>query len=192
MEDTIEGVKKIAEAEVLDVISIAPDQNAQEHFFDKKYDKSLDGAGGVPIRKEEDLIRIYEASRRGNYPLLRCYSGTNDVFKMAEMLLETIHNAWAAIPLCWYNVLDGRGPRDVNTSIRENQQLMKWHAEKGVPVEVNEAHHWSLRDAHDVIGVTMAYLAAYNAKKMGVRDYVAQFMFNVPASISPKWIWQRC
>ncbi|MGI1691558.1 cobalamin-dependent protein [Thermoanaerobacter uzonensis] len=186
LEDTIEGVKKIAEAEILDVISLAPDQNAQEHFFDKKYDKALDGAGGVPIRKEEDLLRIYEASRRGNYPLLRCYSGTNDVFKMAEMLLRTIHNAWAAIPLSWYNVLDGRGPRDVNTSIRENQQLMKWHAERGVPVEVNEPHHWSLRDAHDVIGVTTAYLAAYNAKKMGVRDYVAQFMFNVPASISPK------
>jgi hypothetical protein len=186
LEDTIEGVKKIAEAEILDVISLAPDQNAQEHFFDKKYDKSLDGAGGVPIRKEEDLIRIYEASRRGNYPLLRCYSGTNDVFKMAEMLLRTIHNAWAAIPLSWYNVLDGRGPRNVNTSIRENQQLMKWHAKRGVPVEVNEAHHWSLRDAHDIIGVATAYLAAYNAKKMGVRDYVAQFMFNVPASISPK------
>ncbi|ERM93037.1 methionine synthase [Caldanaerobacter subterraneus subsp. yonseiensis KB-1] len=186
LEDTIEGVKRIAEAEVLDVISIAPDQNAQEHFFDKKYDPALDGAGGVPIRKEEDLIRIYEASRRGNYPLLRCYSGTNDVFKMAEMLLRTIKNAWAAIPLSWYNVLDGRGPRDVRTSIRENQQLMKWHAERGVPVEVNEAHHWSLRDAHDVIGVVTAFLAAYNAKKMGVRDYVAQFMFNVPASISPK------
>ncbi|MGB9808699.1 MAG: cobalamin-dependent protein, partial [Caldanaerobacter sp.] len=150
LEDTIEGVKRLAEAEVLDVISIAPDQNAQEHFFDKKYDPALDGAGGVPIRKEEDLIRIYEASRRGNYPLLRCYSGTNDVFKMAEMLLRTIKNAWAAIPLSWYNVLDGRGPRDVRTSIRENQQLMKWHAERGVPVEVNEAHHWSLRDAHDV------------------------------------------
>ncbi|NNG67406.1 cobalamin-dependent protein [Caldanaerobacter subterraneus] len=186
LEDTIEGVKRIAEAEVLDVISIAPDQNAQEHFFDRKYDPALDGAGGVPIRKEEDLIRIYEASRRGNYPLLRCYSGTNDVFKMAEMLLRTIKNAWAAIPLSWYNVLDGRGPRDVRTSIRENQQLMKWHAERGVPVEVNEAHHWSLRDAHDVIGVVTAFLAAYNAKKMGVRDYVAQFMFNVPASISPK------
>lgn len=186
LEDTVEGVKKIASSHILDVISIAPDQNAQEHFFDKKYNKFLDGAGGVPLRKEDDLIKIYEASRCGNYPLLRCYSGTNHVFEMADMLLNTIHNAWAAIPLCWYNVLDGRGPRDVKTSIKENQELMKWHAEMDVPVEVNEAHHWSLRDAHDVIGVAMAYLAAYNAKKMGVKNYVAQFMFNVPPSISPK------
>lgn len=186
LEATIEGVKKIASNHILDVISIAPDQNAQEHFFDKKYDNSLDGAGGVPLRKEEDLIKIYEASRCGNYPLLRCYSGTNHVFEMANMLLNTIHNAWAAIPLCWYNVLDGRGPRDIKKSIKENQKLMKWHAEKGIPVEVNEAHHWSLRDAHDVIGVVTAYLAAYNAKKMGVKDFIAQFMFNVPPSISQK------
>ncbi|MGB9678683.1 MAG: cobalamin B12-binding domain-containing protein [Thermoanaerobacteraceae bacterium] len=186
LDKTVEGIKKIADSKVLDVISIAPDQNAQEHFFDKKYDKSLDGAGGVPLRGKEDFVKLYEASRRGNFPLLRCYSGTNDIFKMAEMLVETINNAWAAIPLCWYNVLDGRGPRPVNISIEENQKLMKWHGERGIPVEVNESHHWSLRDAHDVIGVATAFLAAYNAKKMGVNTYIAQYMFNVPASISPK------
>ncbi|MDI3310262.1 MAG: cobalamin B12-binding domain-containing protein, partial [Thermoanaerobacterium sp.] len=40
--DTLEGVRRIAEEKVLDVISIAPDQNTQEHFFDKKYKASLD------------------------------------------------------------------------------------------------------------------------------------------------------
>jgi len=73
----------------------------------------------------------------------------------------------------------------VEEAIRENQQVMKWHGERNIPVEVNESHHWSLRDAHDTIGVVTAYLAAYNAKKMGVKDYVAQYMFNVPPSISP-------
>ncbi|SNX55168.1 cobalamin B12-binding domain-containing protein [Thermoanaerobacterium sp. RBIITD] len=185
-EDTLKGIKKIAEEKILDVISLAPDQNTQEHFFDKKYNKSLDGAGGVPLRTEEDFRRLYEASRCGNYPLLRCYSGTNDIFKMAKMLKNTIHNAWAAIPLCWYNILDGRGPRQVEEAIAENQKLMKWHADQNIPVEVNEAHHWSLRDAHDAICVAASYLAAYNAKKMGVKNYIAQFMFNVPPSISPK------
>ena len=184
--DTLEGVKRIAEEKVLDVISIAPDQNTQEHFFDKKYNKALDGAGGVPIRTEEEFKKLYDESRRGNYPLLRCYSGTNDVFKMANMLKNTINNAWAAIPLCWYNVLDGRGPRQVEESIRENQKLMKWHADRNIPVEVNEAHHWGLRDAHDAIYVAASYLAAYNAKKMGVKTYIAQFMFNVPPATSPK------
>ncbi|AZR72985.1 methionine synthase [Anoxybacter fermentans] len=185
LEETIAGIEKIAEAKVLDVISLGPDQNAQESFFrPEEMDPKQSGAGGVPIRTEDDLRAIYKASRRGNYPLLRCYSGTRDLLKMAEMLKETINNAWCAVPLSWYNQLDGRGPRPVAAAIAENQQVMKWHGERNIPVEVNEAHHWSLRDAHDTIAVVMAYLAAYNAKKMGVKDYVAQYMFNTPPGTS--------
>jgi hypothetical protein len=62
---------------------------------------------------------------------------------------------------------------------------MRWHAEHGVPVEMNESHHWSLRDAPDVVAVVAAYLAAYNARAAGVRDYVQQLMFNTPPSTSP-------
>lgn len=187
LEDTISSIEKIADSKVLDIISIAPDQNAQEHFFEQdKIDERLRGAGGVPVRSKEDFRALYEASLRGNYPLLRCYSGTKDLIPFAKLLRDTIKNAWCAVPLCWYNVLDKRGPRPLGISIEENQQVMKWHGENNIPVEVNEAHHWSLRDAHDTIGVVMAYLAAYNAKAMGVKDYVAQYMFNVPASISPK------
>ncbi|HWR61393.1 MAG TPA: methionine synthase [Clostridia bacterium] len=186
-EDTVEGVKRIAEARVLDVISIGPDQNTQQFFFaPDRMNRDLNGAGGVPIRSTEDFSRLYAASRRGNYPLLRCYSGTADVFRFAEVLKDTIHNAWCAVPLCWYNVLDGRGTRPVNESMVEGQELMRLHAQWNIPVEVNEAHHWSLRDAHDTIGVAMAFLAAYNAKKAGVKDYIAQYMFNVPPAIHHK------
>lgn len=187
LETTLESIRRIAEAKVLDIVSIAPDQNAQEYFFRQdKMDRRLDGAGGVPLRTRRDFEALFEAAQRGNYPLLRCYSGTNDLIPFAEMLHETIRNAWCAVPLCWYNVLDKRGPRPVAEAIAENQQVMKWHGERGIPVEVNESHHWSLRDAHDTLGVVTAYLAAYNAKKMGVRDYIAQYMFNVPPSMSPK------
>lgn len=187
LEDTIEAIEKIAESKVLDVISIAPDQNAQEYFFRQEMmDNRLDGAGGVPVRTEEDFARLYEAAQRGNYPLLRCYSGTQDILKFADLLQRTIKNAWCAVPLFWYSELDKRGPRKLKDAITENQQVMKWHGERNIPVEVNDPHHWSLRDAHDAIGVAAAYLAAYNAKKMGVKDYVAQYMFNVPAFISPE------
>ncbi len=187
LEDTIEGVREIAEAKVLDVISIGPDQNAQESFFRPEEMKDeLTGAGGVPIRSKEDLERIYSVSRTGNFPLLRCYSGTRDIIKWAEMLQETIKNAWAAIPLCWYSVLDKRSDRTLVEAIKENQSAMRWHAERGIPVEVNEAHHWGLRDAPDVITVTSAFLAAYNAKAMGVRHYIAQLMLNTPPSTSGK------
>jgi methylmalonyl-CoA mutase cobalamin-binding subunit len=187
LEDTVKAIEKIAESKVLDVISIAPDQNAQEYFFRQEMmDNRLDGAGGVPVRTEEDFVRLYEASQRGNYPLLRCYSGTQDILKFADLLQRTIKNAWCAVPLFWYSELDKRGPRKLKDAITENQQVMKWHGERNIPVEVNDPHHWSLRDAHDAIGVAAAYLAAYNAKKMGVKDYVAQYMFNVPAFISPE------
>ncbi len=182
---TIAGIKKIAESKVLDIISLGPDQNAQESFFrPEEMDESEKGAGGVPVRSRDDFKSLFAASQRGNYPLMRCYSGTRDVFKMAQMLRDTINNAWAAVPLSWYNKLDGRGPRGLRESIRENQLLMKWHGERDIPVEVNESHHWSLRDAHDTIAVVMAFLAAYNAKKMGVSNYISQYMFNNPAATS--------
>jgi methylmalonyl-CoA mutase cobalamin-binding subunit len=184
--ETVDAIEKIADSKVLDVISIAPDQNAQEHFFEQhKMDCRLNGAGGVPVRSREDFEKIYAASRQGNYPILRCYSGTKDLISFAGLLNDTINNAWCAVPLYWYSVLDRRGPRTVNEAIRENQLVMKRHGERSIPVEVNESHHWSLRDAHDTIGVVTAYLAAYNAKKMGVKDYISQYMFNVPPSISP-------
>jgi len=185
MEKTIEAIEKIADSEVLDIISVAPDQNAQEFFFDQEnMDESLNGAGGVPIRNENDLRALYNAAQRGNYPLLRSYSGTKNILKFAKVLQDTINNAWCAVPLFWYSELDKRGPRTLKEAITENQRVMVWHGEKNIPVEVNDPHHWSLRDAHDAIGVADAYLAAYNAKRMGVKDYIAQFMFNVPAYIS--------
>jgi hypothetical protein len=185
LDETLQGVARISEAGVLDVLSVGPDQNAQEHFFyPEEMDHSQDGAGGVPIRKSEDLEAIYQSSRRGNYPLVRCYAGTRDLMKWAEMSVKTIHNAWAAIPLCWYSVIDGRSKRTIEEAIREHKKVMQWYAMKGIPVEVNESHQWSLRDAHDALAVTMAFLAAYNAKKMGVKHYVSQYMFNNPPGTS--------
>lgn len=187
LKDTLDGVKEIAESKVLDIISIGPDQNAQQFFFQQdKMDHDLDGAGGVPIRTRKDLINIYKNAQVGNKPLLRCYSGTDNVMDFAKLLKSTINNAWCAVPLSWYNVLDGRGTRDVVTSITEGKSLMAWHGNNNIPIEVNESHHWSLRDSHDTIAVVMAYLAAYNAKYEGVKDYIAQYMFNVPPSMHPK------
>ncbi len=186
VEATVKGIRQIAEAGVLDVVSLGTDQNAQEHFFrPDEMDPREHGAGGVPVRTPDDLRRLYAATRTGNYPLMRCYSGTRDQLQWAEMLHDTIHNAWCAIPLFWYSLLDGRSQRPLLESIPEVQAVMRWHAERGVPVESNESHHWSLRDAPDQVAVAAAYIAAYNAKKMGVRDYVQQLMWNNPPLTSP-------
>ncbi len=184
-QQTLAGVAQIAEAKILDVISLGPDQNTQQYFFQpEKRDPRMDGAGGVPVASFAEFQRLRQAADCGNRPLMRCYSGTADVFRFAEVLRDSIRNAWCAVPLCWYNELDGRGDRPLEESIPEAQKLMAWHGQQNIPVEVNEPHHWGLRDAHDVISVVMAYISGYNAKKMGVKDYIAQYMFNVPGSMA--------
>ena len=183
--DTLDGIEKIAQAQALDVISLGIDQDAQENFFHpERQDIRRTGAGGVPVRSPEDYRALYAASRAGNFPLLRTYSGTDDFIRLAEMYVDTIHIAWCAIPLFWFNQMDGRGPWDLVGSIAEHQKVMAWYGQRGIPVELNEPHHWGMRDASDVIFVVSAYLAAYNARAFGVQDYIAQLMFNSPPGLS--------
>jgi hypothetical protein len=61
---------------------------------------------------------------------------------------------------------------------------MTWYGNRNIPVELNEPHHWGMRDSSDVVYVVSAFLAAYNAKKFGVKDYFAQMMFNSPPGTS--------
>ncbi|WP_114702306.1 cobalamin B12-binding domain-containing protein [Thermosipho africanus] len=188
LEETEKHIRILAESGLLDIISLAPDQNCQQYFFEpEKMDRKQDGAGGAPIRTKEDFIRLYNASRTGNYPLMRCYSGTRNLVEFSKLLKDTINNAWAAIPLTWYSDLDRRSDRPLLEAIKENQEAIKWNAENNVPVEINEAHQWSLRYAHDAMEVATFYLAAYNAKKLGVRHYVAQYMLSTPPGLSPKF-----
>lgn len=185
LQETITGIEQIADAQVLDVISLGIDQDAQQNFFHtERQSVQRKGAGGVPVRSPKEYSLLHEASRRGNFPLLRTYSGTDDFIRLAEMYLETINIAWCAIPLFWFNKMDGRGPWDLESSIRQHQLVMQWYAERGIPVELNEPHHWGMRDASDVTFVVSAYLSAYNARAFGVQDYIAQMMFNSPPGVS--------
>jgi hypothetical protein len=187
VEATRGGIARIADARVLDVISLGIDQDAQANFYrPERQDPRRTGAGGVPVRNAEDYRALYEASRRGNYPLLRTYSGSDDLLRLAEMYVETIHIAWCAIPIFWFNQMDGRGPWDLECSIREHQRVMAWYGARDIPVELNEPHHWGMRDAPDVVSVVSAYLSAYNARAFGVRDYIAQMMFNSPPGLSDR------
>ncbi len=187
VQKTVDNAHEIALSGELDILSIAPDQNAQEYFFrPEEMPDEGHGAGGVPVRSPGDMRAIYIATRCGNYPLVRCYAGTRDLIKWAEMSAETINIAWGAVPLFWYSELDKRSNRPLLDAIIENQSTMRWYAEHGRPLEVNDSHQWSLRDAHDAVAVATAYLAAYNAKAMGVRYYVSQYMLNTPPDMTPK------
>jgi len=115
---------------------------------------------------------------------MRTYSGNDDFLELAQMYIDTIQIAWPAIPLFWFNQMDGRGPWDLKGSIREHQKVMTFYGEREYPLEVNEPHHWGMRDAPDVIFIVSAYLSAYNARVFGVSDYIAQMMFNSPPGTS--------
>jgi len=185
LEATMAGIARIAEAHALDVISLGTDQDAQANFYrPERQDPRRTGAGGVPVRSPDDFRALYSAGRCGNYPLLRTYCGCDDFLRLAEMYIDTIHNAWCAVPIFWFNRMDGRGPWDLEGSIGEHQRLMAWHAQRGIPVELNEPHHWGLRDAPDTVCVASAYLSAYNARAAGVHDYISQLMFNSPPGLS--------
>jgi hypothetical protein len=93
------------------------------------------------------------------------------------MLTRTLHNAWCATSLIWFNAMDARGPLTLEESIRDHNDLMAWHGARDLPIEGNEPYHWGMRDAPDVVSVAASYLYAYNARKAGVRDYITTYMF---------------
>jgi len=193
IDPTVDGIERIADAAALDVVSLGADQVAQELFFKPAIqDPKQFGAGGVPFRSEQDLRRLYAATRRGNYPLLRSYSGTADHLRYAELLVRTIHNAWCATSLFWFNAMDGRGPSPIATSLREHLELMRWHGERGIPVEGNEPYHWGMRDAPDVVVCAVSAIYARAAKAMGVQDYIATYMFESPPHLSQRMDLAKC
>jgi hypothetical protein len=193
IEPTRQGIEKIAESGALDVISLGADQDAQENFFHpESQDTKSKGAGGVPFRSVADLRQLYEASQRGNYPLIRSYSATRDHLRYAEMLVDTIDNAWCATSLFWFNAMDGRGPSPLEQSIREHVELMAWHGQRDIPVEGNEPYHWGMRDASDVIVCAASYIYAHNAKKAGVRDYITTYMFESPPHLNNRMDLAKC
>ncbi len=181
IDETKKGLINLAESNQLDIISIAPDQAFQEWIQHPQILKlQPKGAGGVPIRKISELENFYKLTRTGNYPLLRIYSGTQDLVENAKLFHNKIHNAWAAIPIFWYSQLDGRGPKSLEDSIDEHFNVISWCAKNGIPVEVNDPHQWGLRMASDSTVVAIAYISAYIAKKLGVKNYIEQLMFNTP------------
>ena len=185
IEPTVMGIAQIAEAGVLDVVSLGADQDAQAHFFRPDLQRAgRKGAGGVPFRTEKELRRLYAAACRGNHPLLRSYSGTTELLRYADMLVRTINNAWCATSLFWFNAMDRRGPLNLQQSIHDHIALMRWHGERDLPVEGNEPYHWGMRDAPDVISVAISYLYAHTAKQAGVHDYITTYMFESPPLLS--------
>ncbi|HET6445531.1 MAG TPA: glutamate mutase L [candidate division Zixibacteria bacterium] len=189
IEPTVEAVEKLADAHTFEIVSLAPDQPSQEMLAkfirgEEDPDKYLRGQGGAPIRTLEDLTRLKAASRRGNFPMTRIYTGTDELLALAHLWQEYLNSCFPAVPVFFYNELDGRGPISIRDSFTEHFSVIRWWAEQGKPVEINDPHQWGLRYASDDMQVTDHVLCALIALKLGVKHYVMQMMFELPPEIS--------
>lgn len=190
IDPTVEGVKKLSEAEAIEIVSLAPDQTSQAllaKFVRGEEDpkRHPHGQGGAPITSKEDLSRLKEATKRGNYPMSRIYSGTDELGELAKIFEETLHMAFPAVPIFYYNVLDGRGPLSIQDGLEEHFKVMSWWASIGKPLEVNDPHQWQLRRCSDDMYVADHVLSGVVALKMGIKHYIMQLMFDLPPEIEP-------
>ena len=169
--------RQLAANNLLDIMSQGTSQLSQSNFGENWYDRS--NGGGVPVNSADEYERIYEAGR----PLLvRTYAGTKNISELASMYEETINICWHAMSLWWFNRLDGRGPYDLYTSLREQILAIRYIAGTGKPFEANVSHHFSFRGADDITYIVSAYLAAKLVKKLGIKTFILQNMLNTPAS----------
>ncbi len=189
IEPTIKAIEKLADAGAFEIVSLAPDQPSQEMLAkfirgEEDPDRYLRGQGGAPIRTVQDLQRLKAASRRGNFPMTRIYTGTDELVTLAQLWEEHLNMCFPAVPIFYYNELDGRGPIAIRDSFREHYDTIRWWAEQGKPLEINDPHQWGLRYASDDMQVTDHALVAVIALKMGIKHYVMQMMFELPPEIS--------
>lgn len=189
IEPTVASIEKIAAAGAVEIISLAPDQPSQAFLAkfirgEEDPEEYLKGQGGVPIRSREDLLALKEASQRGNYPTTRIYSGTDELLEMAKIFEETFHMPFPAVPIFFYNALDGRGPISIHDSFVEHFDVIRWWGEQKKPLEINDPHQWQLRGSTDEMYVVDHILAAVIAYQLGITDYVMQLMFDLPPGIS--------
>ncbi len=168
---------ELAATSYLDVLSIGSSQLTQSRFGDS-WDSLVNG-GGVPLATPEEFREVWQAAR----PMLcRTYAGTRDLSKLASMYEETIHIAWHAMSIWWFNRLDERGPYSLYESLRQQLDAIRLIAGYGTPFEANVSHHFAFRGSDDVSYIVSAYLAAKYAKSVGIRTFVAQNMLNTPRS----------
>ena len=179
---TVEGIRELANARVLDELSLGSSDLSQRYFGHPEMFDKLKNDGGVPYKTYQDLVTIYQASRCGNYPGVKPYCHVTDLVNFVHQCLDAgmLRGVHQAVPLYWFNELDGRGPAEVRPNIREHFAAVRELAKCGIPVEMNDPNQWSSRWAHDTIIVTSYALISAVMTMCGVQNMVLQMQFNKP------------
>ena len=168
---------ELGKAGFLDVLSVGTSQLSQSNFGEK-WDQMPNG-GGVPVNSETEYSDIWQAARP---MLVRTYSGTKNIRKLAEIYERSINISWHALSLWWFDELDGRGTNALYDNLKEHIETIRYIGTTGKPVETNVSHHFAFRGADDVTYIVSGFLAAKTAKKYGTKTFVLQNMLNTPRS----------
>jgi hypothetical protein len=171
----LDWVRELAQAGLLDVLSIGTSQLSQSNFGEEWADKP--NGGGVPLNSLDEFRMIWDVARP---MLVRTYAGTKNIPQLAKMYEDTINIAWHALSLWWFCQIDGRGPYSVQTNLEQHFETLRFIAASKKPYEPNIPHHFAFRGADDVTYVVSAMLAARTAKALGIRYFILQNMLNTP------------
>lgn len=169
--------RDLAAAGLLDVLSVGSSQLTQSRFGES-WAGDVNG-GGVPIATPDEFREVWLAARP---MLVRTYAGTRDMQALAAMYEDTIHSAWHALSIWWFNRLDERGPYTLYESLREQLKTIDSIAGFGTAFEANVSHHFAFRGSDDVSYIVSSFLSAKYAKQSGIRTFIAQNMLNTPRS----------
>lgn len=170
--------RTLAKTRLLDVLSIGSSQLTQSNFGEEWDDRP--NGGGVPINSElEYKVIQMEASPM----LVRTYSGTKDVPRLAMIHERSLNIAWHALSFWWFNELDGRGKNSLMENLREHFEAVRYIVSTGKPVEPNVPHHFAFRGADDITYIVSGVIVAKALKLMGVKRMILQNMLNTPKSL---------
>ena len=182
IQPTVDGIRELANARVIDEVSLGSSDLSQRYFGQPDKFAKIKNDGGVPYKDYSDLLKLYQASRTGNYPGVKPYCHVANIVPFIHQCLDAgmLIGAHQAIPLFWFNELDGRGDAKVRDSIKEHFDGVKELAKNHIPVEMNDPNQWSSRWAHDTIIVTSYALISAAMTMCGVDNMVLQMQFNKP------------
>ena len=103
---------------------------------------------------------------------------------LAKLYEGAFRMPFPAVPIFFYNELDGRGPISIRDGFDDHFEVIRWWAEIDKPVEINDPHQWQLRNSTDDLLVADHVIAGVVALKMGIRHYIMQMMYDLPPGTS--------
>lgn len=183
---TVAGIRALADARVVDEVSLGSSDLSQRYFGNPAAFVGRKNDGGVPYSTFDHLVEMVQAAQRGNFPGMKPYAHVVDLVPFVDTCLKAgmLNGSHQAVPLFWFNELDGRGPMPVRESIREHIAAVRELARRGIPVEMNDPNHFSSRWAHDAIIVADYALITAVILAQGAKDLVLQLQFNKPRETS--------